>query len=406
MRRLEVRLDWGPQEIRVGTLGEQDRRIHFEFDRAFLEAPLPISPIHLKPGPDVYAHTDRAFNDVFGVFHDSLPDGWGMLLMDRHLRKQGLDLMRVTALDRLAYIGIRGMGALTYHPPEDLPEVDPLVLDLRALADQSARILQGSPEDLLPALRIAGGSPGGARPKVLAAYHEGKNVLLSGAGSIPLGFQPLLIKFAAEDDGEDIGAVEYAYAQMAQAAGIGMPPVRLLASEDDTRYFAVERFDRVDDARRHVHTLGGLLHASHREPSLDYDHLLRVTLFLTKDHRQVEEAFRRAAFNVFAHNRDDHSKNFSFVMDREGLWQLAPAYDLVFSHGINGWHSTSIVGEAENPTEADLRRLAETFSLERRVVDAVLEQVRDAVAGWETVAHEAGVSPERIGNIQDALAKI
>lgn len=406
MRRLDVRLRWAPgAERRVGTLGEGDRRIHFEFDAAFLDDPLPISPFHLKPEPGLHQHPARDFDGVSGVFHDSLPDGWGRLLMDRYFRGQGVDPVRLSALDRLGYIGTRGMGALTYHPPTASSEQDGIGLELGKLAAQATRILEGSPEEVLPELRIAGGSPGGARPKVVAAYHEASHRLISGASEIPAGHQALMVKFGVKEDGPDIGAVEYTYALMAQAAGITMPPVRLFDAEDGGRYFAVERFDRRGDERIHLHTLGGLLHASHRYPSLDYEAFLRATLELTRDQRQVEEAFRRAVFNVLAHNRDDHSKNFSYIMDRDGVWTLAPAYDLVFSQGISGWHSMSVAGEAEDPDEDDLRKLAKTFALRQSSVDEIMEQVHAAVAQWPELAGEAGVSGERRQEIYSRLAE-
>lgn len=241
---------------------------------------------------------------------------------------------------------------------------------------------------------------------MLAAYNEASHRLISGASEIPAGYQALMVKFGGKEDGPDIGAVEYAYALMAQAAGITMPPVRLFDAKDRGRYFAVERFDRPGDERIHVHTLGGLLHASHRYPSFDYEAYLRATLELTRDQRQVEEAFRRAVFNVLAHNRDDHSKNFSYIMNRNGVWTLAPAYDLVFSQGISGWHSMSVAGEAEEPGEDNLRELAKTFALRQSNVDEIIEQVRAAVAQWPELASDGGVSGERRQEIHSRLAEV
>jgi serine/threonine-protein kinase HipA len=161
MRKLEVRLDWGDEQVVVGTLAERDRRIYFEYDHGFVDGPLPISPFKLPVKPGLSEHKDREFAEVFGVFKDSLPDGWGLLQMDRVFRKQGLDPARASILDRLAYIGTRGMGALTYHPSAgDLEEANPLI-DLEELAHQAERILEGSMEEVLPAMRVAGGAEGG-----------------------------------------------------------------------------------------------------------------------------------------------------------------------------------------------------------------------------------------------------
>lgn len=401
MRRLEVRLDWGDEQVVVGTLAEQERRIYFEYDAAFLDAPLPISPFKLPVRPGLFEHAERDFAEVFGVFNDSLPDGWGLLLMDREFKKRGLDPATVSVLDRLAYIGTRGMGALTYHPPTATAEEERLWIDLDALARQAERVLEGSAEEVLPALRIAGGSPGGARPKVLVGVRDGGQ-MISGTSDLPDGYRHLLVKFPAKEDAPDIGAVEAAYALMAQAAGVNVPSTTLFETRDGGRYFAAERFDREGNLRLHMHTLSGLLHASHRLPSMEYEGYLKATLLLTKDQRQVEEAFRRMVFNVLSHNRDDHVKNFSYLMDRDGVWRLAPAYDLVFSEGPRGQHTMAVAGEAERPTERDMLRVAEDCDVDSRRAREIIQQVRDAVGQWSRFASATDVSTataRRIGSV-------
>ena len=391
MRRLQVRLEWGDDQVVVGTLAERDRRIYFEYDPDFIDAPLPISPFKLPVNPGLFEHTEREFSQVFGVFNDSLPDGWGLLLMDRVFRKQGLEPARISILDRLAYIGERGMGALTYHPPTANAEEPVPVVDLQEVAHQAARILEGSTEDLLPSLRIAGGSPGGARPKVLIAVHEDGRAI-AGTSDVPEGFRHYLVKFPAGEDLPEIGAVEAAYALMAKEAGLNIPPTTLFETRDGGRYFGIERFDRDGDLRLHMHTLSGLLHASHRLPSLEYEGFLKATLILTRDHRQVEEAYRRMAFNVLAHNRDDHVKNFSYLMDRDGEWRLAPAYDLVFSEGPRGQHTMAIAGEAEQPGERDMINVAYDCDLDAGKAKEIINEVRSAIRQWSRFAIATGVS--------------
>jgi serine/threonine-protein kinase HipA len=340
---------------------------------------------------------------VFGAFNDSLPDGWGLLLMDREFRKRGLDPGTLSPLDRLAYIGTRGMGALTYHPPTAAEEDDQrLAIDLAALARQAERVLEGSAEEILPALRIAGGSPAGARPKVLVGLRDDGRII-SGASELPEGFRHYLVKFGAQGDPLDIGAVEAAYARMAQAAGIDVPRARLFETADAGRYFGAERFDRDGDRRVHMHTPGGLLHASHRLPSMEYEGFLRATLILTRDHRQVEEAFRRMVFNVLAHNRDDHVKNFSYLMGRDGAWRLAPAYDLVFSSGPGGQHTMAVAGEAAQPAESDMLRVAEACGLDTRRSREIIGEVRGAVLQWLRLASDAGVSAETARQIKNVI---
>lgn len=393
MRRVEVRLDRGDEQLVVGTLAEQERRIYFEYAADFLRSPLPISPFKLPARPGLFEHAERGFAEVFGVFNDSLPDGWGLLLMDREFRKQGWNPRMLSPLDRLAYIGTRGMGALTYHPPTDTEEEEGLGIDLAVLARQAERVLEGSAEEVLPALRIAGGSPGGARPKVLVGVRDDGRIV-SGASDLPEGYRHFLVKFGAREDAPDIGAVEAAYALMAREAGIDVPPTRLFETTDGGRYFGAERFDREGNARLHMHTLGGLLHASHRVPSMEYEGFLKATLILTRDQRQVTEAFRRMVFNVLAHNRDDHVKNFSYLMRRDGTWSLAPAYDLVFSEGPGGQHTMAVAGEAERPTERDMLRVAEDCDIEPHRAREIIQEVRNAVARWPRFARTTGVSAD------------
>jgi serine/threonine-protein kinase HipA len=313
------------------------------------------------------------------------------------------------------------MGALTFRPAQDLAGEGPDShdLDLAALAAQGERLLEGSSEEVLPQYIAAGGSPGGARPKVLAGVAADGRVIAGVLSSmatgrtlpLPDGYTPFLIKFAAREDvaafGRDVGAVELAYWQLARAAGIDVPPARLFVAGDGHRWFGAERFDRHGRGgrgRRHLHTLGGLLHASHRQPSLDYEAFLTLTAHLTRDMRQVEQAVRRMAFNVFAHNRDDHSRNVAYLMHPQGDWRLAPAYDLTFSAGIAGHHTTSIGGESRTPSLNAMQRLARDAGLDARQVTHVLDEVATAVAEWPMVARAVDIRASlirRIGAVLD-----
>jgi serine/threonine-protein kinase HipA len=403
---LEVRLDWGETSRPVGTLAQKGVRVYFEFDRAFLDSPLPLSPFKLPARPGLFEFEDRDFAEIFGLFNDSLPDGWGLLLMDRAFRAAGLQPARVSVLDRLAYLSTRGMGALTYHPPSASGDDGTLALDLDALARQSARILEGSQEEVLPALRIAGGSPAGARPKVLVGLRD-NGQMIAGTGVLPSDARAFLIKFPALGDAPHIGTIELAYARMAAAAGIQVPETQLFVTPEGGRFFGAERFDRRGSRRIHMHTLGGLLHASHRLPSLDYEGFLRATRLLTKDHQQVEEAFRRMAFNVFTHNRDDHVKNHAYLMSRDGGWHLAPAYDLVFSEGPRGEHTMAVGGEAMHPGERDLLGVARAADLDPDRAREILEEVRSVVVRWPEFADAVEVpraASHEIGEVIRELA--
>ena len=219
-----------------------------------------------------------------------------------------------------------------------------------------------------------------------------------------MGFRHFLVKFAAGQDGAHPGVVEAAYARMAAEAGLSVPPTQLFETADGNRYFGAERFDRRGDRRLHMHTLAGLWHASHRVASMDYEGFIRTTRALTRDERQVEEALRRMAFNVVAHNRDDHVKNLSFLMDPEGAWTLSPAYDLTFAEGPGRQHTMDVAGEAERPGDRDMLRVAERCDVDVRRAKQMIERTREAVAQWPRFGAEAGVPDRVIADIKHVLA--
>lgn len=408
--RLEVRYDTGEGSHVVGHLLSAQRTIYFQYAAAFRELGLELSPFRLPLElEEPVEERARTYHGLHGLFNDSLPDGWGLILMERALRARGVDPDRITALDRLAFIGTRGMGALTYHPPTDRDDEDALDIDLTEVAEQSQRILEGSTEDILPELVRAGGSPMGARPKVVAGVRADFGHLVTGTADLPAGYSHWLIKFGAKEDPKDMGPIEAAYADMAREAGIVFPRTHLFTARDGRRYFGVERFDRdpADPTRRvHVHTFAGLIHHDHRLPGQDYKDLLKATRLLTQNHQDVVEAFRRMAFNILAHNRDDHTKNFAFQMSPAGEWRLAPAYDVTYSIGPAGEHTMMVAGAGPAPTRAHVDAVAEASSLEPREAREALEQVLAAVAQWPTIAARHGVTPASVRAIQRRLDEV
>lgn len=301
MKKLVASLRRTPDDVlRVGTLAERDHRVYFEYEPSFLEAGLELSPFKLPAKPGLIEHTDHAFGPLPGLFDDSLPDGWGLLLMDRVFRRQGIEPATLSPLDRLAYLGTRTMGALTYHPPAFEQSHESDQLDLYALGHNAQEVMRGDAADILPELQRAGGSPGGARPKVLVGVRVDE--LLSGEDDLPGSIEHWLIKFPAREDEASAGPIEYAYSRMAQAAGIEMPPTRLFEANQGRmrrRYFGVKRFDRAANNRRfHVHTFANLIHANFRIPSTDYADLFKVTSALTRDHSDLLQLFRRMVFNI------------------------------------------------------------------------------------------------------------
>ncbi|WP_129666411.1 type II toxin-antitoxin system HipA family toxin [Phytoactinopolyspora endophytica] len=406
MKRVHVRLQWSPQEIvDVGQLASDGRTTVFEYADTFVRSELPLSPFRLpvEPGLQEY-RDDRMFGPLPGLFDDSLPDGWGMLLMDRQMRQRGIDVRTVSPLDRLTYLGTRTMGALTYHPAEDAGQASDRV-DLATLGEQASEILAGDTNEVLPALAAAGGSAGGAGPKVVVGVRGDE--LIAGDQDLPDGFEHWLVKFFADADDGDAGRVEHAYLAMGAAAGIAVPATRLFVVDNGKAYLGVRRFDRAAGNRRwHMHTLSGLLHATHRAPSVEYDALLAVTERLTQDHRVVVEAFRRMVFNVASYNRDDHTKNFSFLMDRDGRWSMSPVYDLTLANGPGGEHTLAVAGEGRAPGREHVLSVARQAGIAETEADAVIEDVNAATARWEEFAAASGVGDRMLQEVRAAIRKL
>jgi serine/threonine-protein kinase HipA len=386
---LTVYLDARNQRRKVGRLAFKDRQLLFEYDVSFINSGIEISPIKLPLRPGVSVADTTIFDGLFGVFNDSLPDGWGRLLLDRTVEKYGIHRGQLNPLDRLAYVGRHGMGALSYEPELGLQNTDDVPLALDRIAEESAAVLAGENEEVFEELLRLNGSSSGARPKIVAQVSTDKKRIIHGQQELQSGFAHWMIKFPSSQDARDMGAIEYAYSLMAKDAGVEMPETHLFRTKRN-KYFGTKRFDRDGDARIHMHSLGGLIHADHRSPSLDYDTVLRVTLALTRNIQDAERAYALACFNVLAHNRDDHVKNFSFLLNERNEWIFAPAYDLVFSYGPGGEQSMLVMGEGRNPGTAQLQTLGKQHGIKN--APEILAKVERAVANWPRYAELAEVS--------------
>jgi serine/threonine-protein kinase HipA len=401
---LKVRLDFGSGILPVGRLAIRDHTIYFEYEASFFQKGLEISPLRLPLKTGVTAFETRPFEGLAGVFSDSLPDGWGRLLFDRLLRSQNILPSDITPLDRLAHVGFHGMGALVYEPDYSPSYIEDGFIDLDQLAQQAGEVLTGSSEDIIQELLSLNGSSAGARPKALIGVDETRQNITHGGKQLADGFEPWLIKFPNSQDGLDSGAIEYVYALMAKEAGVVMSEAHLFAASKGCGHFAAKRFDRDGTKRYHMHTVSGLLHSDFRTPSLDYEDLLTLTGQLTKDIREVEKMYRLAVFNVLAYNRDDHAKNFSFLMDDKGEWKLSPAYDLTFSNGPGGEQSTMVMGEGRNPSDKQLIKLGLEAGLSKALVNESIAQTKAALMQWKTLAKEYGISQVNIDLINKRLA--
>jgi serine/threonine-protein kinase HipA len=398
VEEIKVGLDFGVHVKPVGRLAMRGRQIYFEYDDTFVKGGLEISPLRLPLKPGVASFDAALFEGLAGVFSDSLPDGWGRLLFDRFVTSQGIAPSDMTPLDRLAHVGKHGMGALVYEPDYSIEESQDAI-NLNTLAKEAQDVLKGTSEEVLRELLALNGSSAGARPKVLIGVDKTRKKIVHGVSKLPKGHEPWLVKFSNTQDGADAGAIEYVYALMAQKAGVNMTETRLFSD----KYFGIRRFDRDGDNRLHMHTAGGLLHSDFRAPSLDYEDLIALTGRLTHDIREVEKMFQLAVFNVLAHNRDDHAKNFSFLMNENGEWKLSPAYDLTFSSGPGGEQSTMVMGEGKNPGVEHLTKLGIEAKISKPRIKEIIDQTKSALSGWNKLAKAHGVSAENISLISKRL---
>ena len=337
------------------TLTPDGKRCVFRYDKEWLATGFSISPLDLPLKSDLFVAPEQPFWGNFGIFEDSLPDGYGRYLLNRMLRQQGIDESQLTPLQRLSIVGHAGMGALCYEPETRLEHhTESLPLDrLQALA---LEVLSERNEKDSALLYYKSGNSGGCRPKCL--YHDEDG--------------DWLVKFRHTYDPKDLGLIEYQYNETARRCGIEVPDFKLL----EGKYFATRRFDLADGERLHVATAGALLNESIDYPKLDYKTLLHLTGYLTQDPRQVEAMFRLMAFNVFTDNKDDHAKNFSFIC-REGRWRLAPAYDLTpVPEGYHGEHATSVNGNG-CPSINDMLAVGESIRIPKKRGQALLESVHE-----------------------------
>ena len=343
------------------TMTPDGRRCVFCYDKDWLATGFSISPLDLPLKSDLFIAPERPFWGNFGIFEDSLPDGYGRYLLNRMLCRQGIDDSQLTPLQRLSIVGSSGMGALCYEPETRMGKSEEK-FSFDHLQQLVLEVLSEKNEKDAALLYYRSGNSGGCRPKCL--YHDEEG--------------DWLVKFRHTYDPKDLGLKEFKYNETARKCGIEVPDFKLF----EGKYFATRRFDIENGERLHVATAGALLNESIEFPKLDYKTLLHLTGFLTQDPRQVEAMFRLMAFNVFAENKDDHAKNFSFIC-RDGRWRLAPAYDLTpVPAGYNGEHATSVNGNGK-PTIDDMIAVGETIRIPKKrgmeIIDFVKEQCKSLI---------------------------
>ncbi len=421
----EVRL-WG-RTIGAVALREGDRFATFQYAPEFVGSGIEVSPRTMPLARRPYRFPElppETFHGLPGLVAESLPDRFGNAVIDAWLQTRGRDPGSLNAIERLCYVGSRGMGALEYRPAlrEEAPESLPV--DVGALVELATKALQRregfaaslEDEDGLATILRVGTSAGGARAKAVIAWNPSINEVRSGQIDAGDGFEHWLLKFDGVDHNRDreladprgYGLIEYAYSRMARAAGITMAECRLF-EEGHRKHFMTRRFDRgPEGGRLHMQSLGSLAHFDFNQPgAYSYEQAFDVIRALGLPTSVVEEQFRRMTFNIVARNQDDHVKNIAFLMDRTGAWSLSPAFGVTYSFNPQGaWtatHQMSMNGKRDGFQREDFLDCGRRASLVRGRAQTILEEVCEAVGRWPEFAEEAGVFPEHRREIAEHL---
>ena len=394
--------------VLAGRLAYRERRGYFEYAPEFLQRGVNLSPLNLQWEPALQQAPIDPFNGLHGVFSDSLPDGWGLYLMDKVFRQNQMDPASITPIDRLAYVGTRTLGALSYEPDEGarFEAVPCAALSLSVVGREATDLYQGSVHDVMAHHAVHGTPSAGARPKILIGLDG--DAAITGSGNLPTGYSHWLAKFPTgqTDEQKSEGAIEYIYAELARRAGINMAPSRLIPGDNGNAYFLSRRFDRKPDNRRqHVHSVAGLVHADFRLPDFDYAELLKLCGFLTKSHAEKTELFRRMVFNVMSGNRDDHSKNFAFMLTDNGEWINTPAFDITWNTSVAGEHSMTLNGKGKHILLDDVLQLARNASIDRNAALRIVDETASTLGRWASLARQYAVPTDQVQDIQRYLTR-
>lgn len=401
------------KNIQVGILAQNKQGIYFQYHNSYLNSQQNLSPFKLKFTNELQLAPKTPHNKLHGVFSDSLPDGWGLLLQDREFKKRGLQLNQITAMDRLSLVGNTGTGALSYQPVYNKQNELNHDIDLYSLGLEAQAVFNGQTEEVIQALLTAGSS-GGARPKA-QLYFPPNN--FSKCRTHPTkGDEAWLIKFTSANLPlkHEEGLCEAAYLTMAKLAKIDTPDWQLIPAPKTSgasHWLALKRFDRQQTTdgqlgKIHMHSIAGLLDADFRMPSLDYQELIKASRVLCQSPRAGQTQFARAIFNLLSCNQDDHAKNWAFLQTDDGNWQPSPFYDITYSPTAFNEHSTAFIGYGKQPPLKIIQQLAGDASFSNwQEAKEVIENITDAISQFTTIAQSLDINKKTINQIQDQLNK-
>lgn len=380
----------------VGTLAEMsDKRVAFQYASEWQKTGFSINPFSLPLRNDVFVPPEKnrdIFSGLFGIFADSLPDAWGNLLMRNFFSSIGLNLNNLSILDKLAYVGTSGAGALEYFPSKDSQfHIEGSDWDYDILAKECNKILSATDSDKIDLLYKLAGSSGGTRPKILIKENQ----------------KEWIVKFPAEKDPQISGKREYDYSICAKKCGINMTETLLVPSQICDGYFKTERFDRKNGEKIFTATFSGLLNVDYNAPTCDYITFMKLIQVLTKEnHDDKKQMYKQMCFNVLTHNMDDHTKNFSFTFSENTGWRLSPAYDITYSTTYYGEHTTSVNGKGKNITENDLIFVGSSAGLSKEFVHDTLEEIKNQTKMLEKYLYESKQAKRKKVSISDRMKEL
>ena len=351
------RVDVFANKIKVGTLAlTKDNKVAFQYSDEWIKNGFSINPFKLPLSSKVFISSSPYFKGLFGVFADSLPDSYGELLLERYLRRKGIDVNSLSCLDRLSYVGSSGMGIFEYVPnySEERNNED---IDFDLIQKECNDLFDSKEVTDINTLYSLGGSSGGARAKALIKYKG----------------EDWIVKFSSKFDPKNINELEYKYMALAKEFGINIPEIDLITSKKGNKFFLIKRFDRIKNKKVHMITASALLECDFRGPSLDYNDLIKLTRVLTNNDMDIIDMFKRMVFNVLFDNQDDHAKNFSFVYDDgKKMYRLSPAYDITPQNTYYGEHTTSVNGKGKNITDDDMLEVAINNRIDISVAKSII----------------------------------
>ncbi|PAY01036.1 phosphatidylinositol kinase [Pseudoalteromonas sp. HM-SA03] len=391
------------EKVIVGKLAENSKHSFFQFDETYLGAhPTSLAPFNLAADTSLQAAPREPHYGIHGVFGDSLPDGWGLYLMDRVFRLHGHNPNEITAMERLAYLGDRCMGALSYEPELDLLDESKESIDIITLGRAATEEFEGTESTLLEHLMKTGGS-GGARPKMNVTR-------LSNGEYTTLDNEPgtkLIVKLTSErfELKHSESLVEYCYMQMARNVGIEVPDFNLIDASNGRFWLEQKRFDCTEPGGRiHMISACGLLDAQFREPSLDYVDLVKATRIMCSV-TESQKLVKRCIFNYLTVNQDDHSKNFSFLASDNDNWTLSPFYDIVYSPSPYKEHMTAFGGDGRTPKRALDQLAAQSGLSSKKAIMVMAEEIFEITRSFRNEAKNLGLSHTLIKEIDKDIVE-